>query len=95
MKELNILASQIFFVVSQTQTFSVWIPHKPFDTSVYSLEIFQERPLVIFPELLQLLCWRKLAATYFNSDLKSVGVEVVIVLHASSQWIPVSAVGDT
>ena len=73
-------------------TFPFFIPHKTTDTRVHKLHVLQQGLLVLFPEIFKLACWGELTTTHFNGDFKGIAVEIVPVLHSSSNRVPLGSI---
>lgn len=70
------------------------VADQPLDAPVHALDELEHRLLVQPPLRRQRRGGRKLAAAQLERNLKTVGVHVVEVLHASVHLIPEGAVGD-
>lgn len=57
-------------------------------------KVFDQSQLVILPILGQLACRWIFATTQFQSSFHTPVPDVVIILHASRQWVPCSSIGD-
>ena len=57
--------------------------------------VFKQGIFVIIPIMLQSVCIRIFTTGHFYSDFKSVSIQVIIVLHTTSNIVPFCTIGDT
>ena len=80
--------------IGSTNGFAVGVHHKPLYSLVHFLDVCQESLSVGLPDPFQLVGIWVFGAPLLNGYFEAVGVEVVVVLHASLDTVPGSTISD-